>query len=137
MQTLLTSLRRNSMGVVLALACVFALLPGAALAAPTAAAYEGTGALTCEGVGTAALVMGGKLHVDAQAPANMQIRHANQIAANGAGKRVDYGLWTYLFGWQGQVEVTGAHFFTHIAGETIAIYGYGQGPCLGAGNRHM
>ncbi|GEM_PF-4395416 len=125
------SSRRQVLLILLTAALLLASVTGVALAAPAetgpARAFSGQGQLACTGVGAAILDMGGHLEITALNGGNALIQGAKRVHAQGSGRRLDRGDWTYLIGWRGQALVTGRAFAAEITARDAAFVATGAG----------
>jgi hypothetical protein len=113
------------MGIGLSL---IALTAGAAAAQDTPEPDRaGQGTLICEGTGTVRLDMAGNLFISADHPGNARIRNADQVLASGSGQRIDRGNWTYLRGWEGEINVSGNRFQARLTGHHATFTATGRG----------
>lgn len=119
----------------LALAMVVFALPRSAAAAPALQnASSGTGQLTCEGKGVAALVLSGDLQVVSSGAGAIRIANAENIEATGDGKRIDGTHWTAFIGWSGEVNASGAQFGARMVGGNVSFTATGSGTAVVRGN---
>ena len=125
------SSRRKTLMVLLAALLLLASLASVASAAPAetepAKAFSGEGQLACTGVGVAILNMSGHLEIAALNGGNALIKGAKWIRAEGVGRRLDRGDWTYLIGWRGHVVTAGRDFYAEITARDAAFVATGAG----------
>lgn len=83
--------------------------------------------LTCEATGFAVLELSGSVHVTAMGGGNAYIHRAQTVWAHGKGRRVDWGAWTFLYDWEGQMNVSGRSFQVQLAGKHLNFTAEGRG----------